>query len=235
MLVTQLCPTLCHRTDCSPPGSSSGKNTGVGCHFLLQGIFPTKDQTQAPHTAGRFVTVSATTLSQMHHLQCCLALASHDGVSPWPGAPLHLSTFHFQGYFSFTLKGLILLLFPSEASRSLQCGPEVRETMLLLSLSVVVFNYDWLISHALLCSLTLDWKDSGQQLCLVSAGVLSYPSMGEYYVVGLIAKFFCIWLPLPVANMLVPVQDRALHQQVKKSQGACRACSWHGPLSCLVD
>ena len=31
--------------DCSPPGSSvhgdsPGKNTGVGCHFLLQGIFP---------------------------------------------------------------------------------------------------------------------------------------------------------------------------------------------------
>ena len=32
--------------DCSPPGSSvhgiSGKNTGVGCHALLQGIFLTK-------------------------------------------------------------------------------------------------------------------------------------------------------------------------------------------------
>ena len=32
--------------DCSPPGSSvhgnfPGKNTGVGCHFLLQGILPT--------------------------------------------------------------------------------------------------------------------------------------------------------------------------------------------------
>ena len=33
--------------DCSPPGSSvygdsSGKNTGVGCHALLQGTFPTQ-------------------------------------------------------------------------------------------------------------------------------------------------------------------------------------------------
>ena len=33
--------------DCSPPGSSilgdsSGKNTGVGCHYLLQKIFPTQ-------------------------------------------------------------------------------------------------------------------------------------------------------------------------------------------------
>ena len=44
-LVTQLCLTLCIRMDYSPPGSSvhggfPGKNTGVGCHALLQGIFP---------------------------------------------------------------------------------------------------------------------------------------------------------------------------------------------------
>ena len=37
----QLCPTLCDPTDGSPLGSpcpwdSPGKNTGVGCHFLLQ-------------------------------------------------------------------------------------------------------------------------------------------------------------------------------------------------------
>ena len=36
----QLCPTLCDPIDGSPPGfpvpGSPGKNTGVGCHFLLQ-------------------------------------------------------------------------------------------------------------------------------------------------------------------------------------------------------
>ena len=36
---------LCNAMDCSAPGSSvhgnfPGKNTGVGCHALLQGIFP---------------------------------------------------------------------------------------------------------------------------------------------------------------------------------------------------
>ena len=41
----QLCLTLCGPVDCSPPGSSvhgdsPGKNTGVGCHALLQEIFP---------------------------------------------------------------------------------------------------------------------------------------------------------------------------------------------------
>ena len=37
----QSCPSLCDPIDSSPPGSpcpwdSQGKNTGVGCHFLLQ-------------------------------------------------------------------------------------------------------------------------------------------------------------------------------------------------------
>ena len=44
-LVTQSCPALCDPMDCSPPGSSvhgdsPGKNTGMSCHVLLQGIFP---------------------------------------------------------------------------------------------------------------------------------------------------------------------------------------------------
>ena len=39
--------TLCHCMDCIPPdfsvhGDSPGKNTGVGCHALLQGTFPTQ-------------------------------------------------------------------------------------------------------------------------------------------------------------------------------------------------
>ena len=41
----QLCPTLFDPMDCSPPGSFSpfpGKNAGVGCHFLLQGILLTQ-------------------------------------------------------------------------------------------------------------------------------------------------------------------------------------------------
>ena len=46
-LIAQSCLTFCNPMDCSPPGSSihedsPGKNTGVGCHALLQGIFPTQ-------------------------------------------------------------------------------------------------------------------------------------------------------------------------------------------------
>ena len=46
-LVTQSCLTLCGPMDCSPPRllcpwNFPGKNTGVGCHFLFQGIFSTQ-------------------------------------------------------------------------------------------------------------------------------------------------------------------------------------------------
>ena len=36
----QLCLTFCNPMDC--PWNSLGTNTGVGCHSLLQGIFPTQ-------------------------------------------------------------------------------------------------------------------------------------------------------------------------------------------------
>ena len=44
----QSCLTLCDPRDSSPPGSSvhgilKSKNTGVGCHALHQGIFPTQE------------------------------------------------------------------------------------------------------------------------------------------------------------------------------------------------
>ena len=69
------CLTLCPPVDCSLPGSSvhgifSGKSTGVGCHFLLQGIFPTQESN--PH---------------LLHWQVDSLLLSHPG-SPWsPVAP----------------------------------------------------------------------------------------------------------------------------------------------------
>ena len=42
----QSCPILCDPWTVAPPGSSvPGKNTGVGCHVLLQGIFLTQGGT----------------------------------------------------------------------------------------------------------------------------------------------------------------------------------------------
>ena len=49
VLAAQSCLTLCDPVDYSPQAphfmefwNSPGKNTGVGCHSLLQGIFPTQ-------------------------------------------------------------------------------------------------------------------------------------------------------------------------------------------------
>ena len=61
----QSCPTLCDLMDCSPPGllcpwDSPSENTGVGCHFLLQGDLPHPGikpvSLMSPALAGRFFT-----------------------------------------------------------------------------------------------------------------------------------------------------------------------------------
>ena len=54
--------TLCDPIDCSPRllclWDSPGKNTGDGCHALLQGIFPTQEsKTQVSSIAGGFFTI----------------------------------------------------------------------------------------------------------------------------------------------------------------------------------
>ena len=54
-LLSQSYPALCDPMDCRPPassvhGDSSSKNTGVDCHALLQGIFPTQgSKPSLPH------------------------------------------------------------------------------------------------------------------------------------------------------------------------------------------
>ena len=74
----QSCPTLCNPTDCRSPGSSvhgesPGKNTGVGCHFFLQAIFPTREPNL--HLTGRRA------LYHQHHLGS-------------PGSPEHSRCHH---------------------------------------------------------------------------------------------------------------------------------------------
>ena len=72
-LVAQSCPTLCTPMICSLPGSSvhgdsPGKNTGVGCHFLLQGIFPTQGSSLGlPHCRRILYCLS----HQESHIKLC--------------------------------------------------------------------------------------------------------------------------------------------------------------------
>ena len=70
----QLCPTLCDPIDNSPPGSpcpwdSPGKNTGVGCHFLLQCV-KVKSESE--------VTQLCPTAS--HPMDCSLPSSSIHGI-----------------------------------------------------------------------------------------------------------------------------------------------------------
>ena len=70
----QSCLTLCDPIDGSPPGSpcpwdSPGKNTGVGCHFLLQ-CMKVKSESE--------VTQSCPTLSDP--MDCSLAGSSVHGI-----------------------------------------------------------------------------------------------------------------------------------------------------------
>ena len=106
----QSCLTLCHCIDCSSPGpsvlgDSPGKNTGVGCHALLQGIF----QTQGLNLR----------LLHLLHWQACHL-----------GSPLRYSNFssntshHQHGYYSASNHRHLL---PAAAAKSLQsltlCNP----------------------------------------------------------------------------------------------------------------
>ena len=54
-LIAQSSPTLCDRILC--PWECPGKNTGVGCHFLLQGGLPNPGiKFTSPALAGGFFT-----------------------------------------------------------------------------------------------------------------------------------------------------------------------------------
>ena len=83
--VAQSCPTLCGPMDCSPPGSSihgflHGKSTGVGCHFLLQGIFPTQGSNPSlPHCRQTLYRLS----HQGSNLKCYKTVKSGQTRGGW--------------------------------------------------------------------------------------------------------------------------------------------------------
>ena len=65
VLVTQSCPTHCDPMDYSLPGSSvhlisQARIVELGCHLLLQGMFPTYRSNLVSCIAGRFCTIWAT-------------------------------------------------------------------------------------------------------------------------------------------------------------------------------
>ena len=66
----------------------SGKNTGVGCHALLQGILPTQDRTESlnpPVLGGRLFTSGVTRKAPTACLS--LNLCSHETLFPQETSP----------------------------------------------------------------------------------------------------------------------------------------------------
>ena len=78
----QLCLTLCDPMDCSLPDSSvyedsPRKNTGVGCYFLLEGIFLAQGLNPclvSPALIGGFFTASATWKDHLKPYSMCFQL-----------------------------------------------------------------------------------------------------------------------------------------------------------------
>ena len=68
-LVTKSCPTLWDPARLFCPWDSPGRNTGVGCHFLLQGIFPTQGiEPSSPVLADGLFTTESQGTSLLHRL-----------------------------------------------------------------------------------------------------------------------------------------------------------------------
>ena len=83
MLIAQSCLSLCDPMDCSPPGSSAhgnspGKNTGVGSHSFLQGIWLTQGLSSGLLHCGQIFTFWAT----REALQS--TIPTDNEVSHWP-------------------------------------------------------------------------------------------------------------------------------------------------------
>ena len=80
-LVTQMCVTLCDPMDCNPPGTS------VGCHALLQGIFPTQGSNpDVPHC--RWI---------LYHLRHQGSPGAEWYPTMWP--LISISTFAFKSHY----------------------------------------------------------------------------------------------------------------------------------------
>jgi len=122
-LVAKSCPTLVSpwevATQVPLSMDSPGRNTGVGCHFLLQGIFLTQGlNPHPPALAGGFFTTEPPGKPR-----CCVLSCLRLSVTPWTEAhqgPLSME-FSRQEYWSglpFPSPGIQVGIIPPQGSNS---------------------------------------------------------------------------------------------------------------------
>ena len=132
--------TLCNAMDCSPPespvhGDSPGKNTGVGCYALLQGIFPTQGSKPG-----------------LQHCRWILYLLSHQGsprILKWVAHPFYRGSLQPRNWTKACIAGRF---FASWATREapLSSPASVKyvcsHVVLFLTLYIVkVFPAQWML------------------------------------------------------------------------------------------
>ena len=98
---------LCDPMDCNPPGSSvheswdsPGRNTGAGCHALLQGTFPT----QGSHL--RYLLLSHWQVGSLSLRQKCICISTLKLLGPLIYCLLFLENFGpylFKSFFCLLL------------------------------------------------------------------------------------------------------------------------------------
>ena len=129
---------------------SSGKNTGVGCHFLLQGIFPTQDQTQVSHSAGRRFTLWATreaTLLQYKKKKKLILKKEKEAKLLFPQSKL------LKDFLPYLL--IYLTLYPLSdlmSSFSSHWALDALQTLLIFSQLWGIFHFLKCSSSSCLCS-----------------------------------------------------------------------------------
>ena len=121
-LVAQSCPTHFNPMDCSPPGSSVhgdslGKNPGVGCQALLQGIFSTQGSNPG--------------LPHCRPILYCLSHRGSPRILEWVAYPFSMGNFPtdwtrvscISGFFASRATWEVLTL----STHRIKLGPDISE------------------------------------------------------------------------------------------------------------
>ena len=151
VLVPQSCPTLCNPMYFIPPdssvhGDSPGKNTGVGCHALLQEIFQTQVSSVqllscvrlfvTPWTIARQASLSITNSWSL------LKLMSFESVMPSNHLilchPLLLPPSIFPGIRVFSNESVLHIRWPKYWSFTFSISPSSEYP------GLISFRIDWL-------------------------------------------------------------------------------------------
>ena len=175
--VAQSYPTLWDPMDCSLPGSSClwdfpGKYTGVGCHFLLQEIFPTQGLNQG----------------LLHYRQMLYCL-SHQGSLPRTTLISVLKVWHpWSPLSQGKTRGLVILWYSSLLHKTNTLRTYSWTTLAFLSwgfcllpfwsLSYVwLFVTPWTVAHQPPLSVGFSRQESWSGLPFLSPGDLPDPGI----------------------------------------------------------